>query len=82
MYDGEPNSIIVSGVTVHKCEGYDLFRLFLNKLARKVNPYYDDYKGFSDEHIAMEKMHPVGCAHCPFLDECDAACEEFDENLL
>lgn len=49
----------------------------IKRLAQSVNPYYDDYRGCSDTHIAIEAMDKVGCASCPWFGEC----QQMDELL-
>ena len=49
----------------------------IKDIAIAVNPDYDLYQGWSDLHIALEAMHVVGCASCPYVNgECDAMMEE------
>lgn len=48
----------------------------LHRLARSVNPDYDEYEGYTDTHIILDAMQERGCAACPWRDECDAMIEE------
>lgn len=49
----------------------------LRDFAKKVNPNYDLYKGYTDYEIALDAMHETGCAHCPWNVVCDAMDEEY-----
>lgn len=51
----------------------------LHRLARSINPDYDDYNGYDDTEIILDALHERGCSDCPWRDECDAMdCEEED----
>lgn len=50
----------------------------LRNFAKAVNPEYDEYKGWDDTHIALEAMREVGCASCPWNNDCDAMDEPAD----
>lgn len=52
----------------------------LERFAREVNPDYDLFgAGWTDMDKALNAMHEVGCAHCPWRDECEAMGEEMEE---
>ena len=51
----------------------------LESIAKAVNTYHDDYHGWTDEHIALEAMHELGCVNCPFRHECEAINEYMEE---
>ena len=78
VYDGIASSISTPYITAHRYGGCD-FEAELEALARDVNPDYDLYSGYNDQQIAMERMHEIGCWHCPFRDECETMGEEMDE---
>lgn len=44
----------------------------VRRIARLVNPYYDDYSGWDDMHIAVEVMREGNCCDCPWFGICDA----------
>ena len=46
--------------------------LDLDAVARRVNRYYADYKGWDALHIATEAMHTVPCCDCPAFAFCEA----------
>ena len=50
----------------------------MESIARAVNSDYDCYKGWTDEHIAIDAMTEIGCACCPFRHVCEAANEEIE----
>ena len=49
------------------------------QIARLVNPYYADYKGWHNEHIALEAMKRVSCYNCPWKHECYIMDQEYNE---
>lgn len=78
IYDGIANSIDTPDMTAHRYGGSD-FEAALETLAREVNPDYELYSGYSDQKIALDRMHEIGCWHCPFRDECEAMGEDLDD---
>ena len=50
-----------------------------HRLAVAVNPDYAEYNGYSDLEIALDAMTEIGCADCPFRDDCDAMWEDEEE---
>lgn len=50
----------------------------ITDMARAVNPYFDDYSGYTPTRIALysEKFHQTGCKNCPWFGICDAMDEE------
>lgn len=45
----------------------------IEKIARRVNPYFGDYSGWSTMHIALDGIVREGaCRECPWFDECSA----------
>ena len=78
MYEGIVDSI--SAPTIEAWRWNDtLTAEVLRDFARAVNPDYNEYKGWTDEHIALEVMHPIGCSACPWFGDCEAMGEETDE---
>lgn len=75
MYDGEVSSIATPSCVAYTYNG-TLTDELLEAFARDVNPDYECYQGYTDLEIAMEALHPVGCAHCPHFDECETMGEE------
>lgn len=75
MYEGEAIAYQINGQKHLK--GGSCFDL--EQFAREINPYHDDYKGYTDEHIALEMLRECGCASCPFRDECEAMNEDLTE---
>lgn len=51
---------------------------FLEKLARRVNPYYDDYSGWGNLHIALDVMREGPCKECPWFHICAAMDEKVE----
>lgn len=50
-------------------------------LAQLCNPDYAEYRGYSDFKILMDSDYEeLGCADCPWRDECDAMDDE--ESLI
>lgn len=45
--------------------------LVWKQIARRVNKYYDDYKGYGDLHIATEAMTRLKCEDCPWMKYCE-----------
>ena len=79
MYDGELSSIMSPTREAFRYNG-TLTDEVLEQFAREVNPDYDLYTGWSDLHVALEAMHPVGCASCPWCEDCEAMYEEMSES--
>ena len=52
----------------------------LKQFAREVNRDYDAYRGWDDLDIALKAMHEVGCAACPWREDCDAMHEDLYED--
>ena len=79
MYDGEPSLIKTpSGtkdVTPRHC-GDDSG---MHDFAIAVNNGYHCYHGWTDAYIALDVMHEVGCASCPFRDGCQVMNEEKED---
>ena len=44
----------------------------LSEFAKTVNPYYDDYFGYTSEEIIIDAMEETGCCQCPFFNDCAA----------
>lgn len=48
--------------------------------AKMVNPYYDEYEGWSDHHIACNgDVREAPCHECPWFAECEIMNEEVEE---
>lgn len=81
VHDGEAESISTPDREIVR--GYngtqDAIDEAVAQIAKDINPYYDDYSGWSDLHIALEEMHECGCASCPFKGDCDAMGEEMND---
>ena len=54
----------------HDYEYHDVYN-GITEIAKAVNPYYEDYKGWDDRHIAMEVVKRRSCYNCPWKHECD-----------
>ena len=78
IYDGEINAVSTPDTIAHRYDG-TLTDEVLEQFARAVNPYYDDYKGWDNLHIALEVMHEIGCSGCPFNADCEALDEEMSD---
>ena len=51
----------------------------IEKIARRVNPYFDDYSGWSAMHIAQDGILREGsCRACPWFETCAAMDEEVE----
>ncbi len=48
----------------------------LKRFAKNVNPYFSDYSGWDDLHIALERMSETACRNCPWFDVCEAMEED------
>lgn len=79
MYSGTPEDIRTPSGDAHRYNG-TLNERTLQEFARAVNPDYDQYHDWTDEHIALDAMHETGCAYCPWRDECEAMYETMGEN--
>ena len=82
MYDGTPESVFfgdeTGGVAYHR--GLDSnYDAHLEKFARLVNPYYDQYVHRNDDVIARDVMHETGCYYCPFKNDCDAMWDNIEK---
>lgn len=45
----------------------------LEAVARRVNPYYEDYSGWSLQHIILDADgEELPCCRCPWFGVCDA----------
>ena len=79
MYDGEPSLIKWPGgtadVTPRHCDENEDLKAF----SLAVNNGYYLYHGWTDEHIALDVMHHIGCASCPFRDSCSVMDEEMED---
>lgn len=52
----------------------------IKKAAKIVNPYYDDYVGWSDTYIAsMGDVKEAACHECPWFGICEVMEEEVEE---
>lgn len=52
----------------------------IEKIARRVNPYFDEYSGWSTMHIAQDGILREGaCRECPWFETCAAMDEEVEE---
>lgn len=78
MFDGELSAIKTPDLVAYRYDG-TLTDEVMQQFAKAVNPNYDLYSGYNDIHIALEAMHPVGCAYCPFKDDCEIMGEEISE---
>lgn len=48
--------------------------------AKIVNPYYDDYEGWSDDHVACQgNVKEAPCHECPWFGICEVMDEEIEE---
>ena len=79
IYDGEVEQIKSPTYTTDPVNYERPDEDRVERFAREVNPDYDLYSGWSDTHIALEKMHETGCAHCPWFDECQAMGERMQD---
>ena len=77
MCDGKPSSMHSPSQEVF-CHNGTLTDDAMKQFAREVNPYYDLYNGWDDCHIALDAMHEVGCASCPWRENCEAMREEMN----
>lgn len=78
MHDGTIERVGTPEMEAQRYDG-SLNDETLEAFARRVNPDYNLYSGWSDEHIILEAMHECGCANCPFIDDCEAMGEEIQE---
>ena len=80
MYEGAIESIVTPEIEAQRYDG-SLTDDLLETIARRFNPDYDWYKGWSDTHIIMDSddLREAGCSECPFKRECDAMLEEMGE---
>ena len=78
VHEGEPLSIMSPTTEAHRYDG-SLNDEMMEQFARAVNPDYNEYSGWSDVQIALDAMHEVGCASCPWKEDCDAMGEEMDK---
>ena len=78
MYDGAIERVVSPDMEAQRYDG-SLNGEAMEAFARRVNPSYDLRSGWSDEHIALEVMHEIGCFNCPFKDDCEAMDEEMEE---
>lgn len=45
----------------------------LEKVARKMNVYYEEYSGWDNTHIIMDAAESIrDCADCPYFNDCEA----------
>ena len=79
MYDGEPDAVIMPDGTFYRYNG-SLTDEVMEAFARAVNSDYDLHSGYDDWLIALRAMHEVGCASCPFSDDCEAMDEQYGED--
>ena len=79
VYDGIAEAISSPSVEVHRCDGSIQFDEWMETFAREINPDYDLYHCWSDQHIALEMMHECGCCSCPFKYECEVMGEEIED---
>ena len=79
MYDGEPirieTPVTCKDIRMNRIECEDL-----KDFALSVNNGYHCYHGWTDEDIALDVMHEIGCGSCPFRHECEAMHEEMEDN--
>lgn len=84
--EGEIISIQIDGRLVEMDEKepghYRYSKNLLQRLARSVNPDYDEYEGYTDTYIILNALEERGCAECPWRDECDAMIEEDDDEAV
>lgn len=78
MHDGLLESVKSPTITAYRYDG-SLTDDVKEQFAREVNPDYDLYKGWDDEHIMLDAMHPVGCASCAWFYECEAMGETMSD---
>lgn len=58
----------------------DAIEADIERAARIVNEYYDDYRGYDATHILLDgDVKEVGCPDCPWFEECEAMDDEIDE---
>lgn len=79
VHDGLASLIDSPEVTSVRGEDLCDFESDLGALAQTVNPDYDLYTGYTDQQIALMKMHEIGCSACPFRYECETMAAEMDE---
>jgi len=82
MHDGEISEAKTpEGIFYRRSMGYGmkLTDEVLESIARIVNSEYDSYSHMTDENIALDAMHELGCVNCPFRHECEAVNEEMEE---
>lgn len=78
MYDGEAQEIHSPGIDAYRYDGS--LRLHMEEFARLLaGNDYDLYKGYTDEHIALQYMHECGCASCPSRHACETMLKEMED---
>ena len=78
MFDGEWEEAKTPNGTYHRYDG-TLTEAVKKSFAMAVNNGYYCYHGWTDEHIALDVMHEIGCAACPFRHDCQPMYEEWEK---
>lgn len=79
VYDcGSQVTISTPTMLVNLYSGSAKYDEVLEQFAREVNPDYDLYSGWSDLYIATQAMDKIGCASCPWRDDCEMMGEELE----
>ena len=77
MYEGIAETIITPMQTLYRYIG-TLTEQAMAEFAITVNNGYHCYHGWTDEEIALDTMHEMGCAYCPLREQCEAMYEEIE----
>lgn len=73
VLDGSIPALIIDGTEV------EVTPENIRKAAKIVNPYYDDYEGWSDTCIAcMGDVNEAPCHECPWFDDCEIMGQEVE----
>lgn len=83
MLDGSMDIILFNGRKFHiNGDGRKLTfasSRILKAFAQALDPYYDQYSGYTDTEIILQNLRECGCASCPFRGECELMGEEIEE---
>ena len=73
---GKLTGIVIDG---KEFDDTELDQVDFEKLARRVNEYYDDYENRDDLYIILDASDELDCEECPFFYDCEAMTDMFDE---